>query len=838
MPVVYLGKSRKAHGIRQLWWQIYDGEESTVHTALSTTGGEVYEAWNAVWTNNNSHYQLGANEFPVSISFSGDFTNAGSTASANIYLCDSNGQNEINLGSVTVQGATSDGHDHWTYYTSPANVLNKKKADIPLASWKALKNKILCLKRVGDGNIIPNDQLTVTITTELDVYNITVNQATGGTASASQSQALIGTTVGLTATPDTGYRLASWSSSPALTITNNQFTMPQAHVSITPVWEKINYTITKKINITGAGTITVQATGQYGDEISISQTPTAGYTFAGWTLSNGGSVSGGKFTMPASAITVTANYTRNTYTITKAPDPAAGGTISGPDSGQTGLSIAMTQTPATGYTFHHWTLSTGVPIPEGRFTMPAQAVTVSATYIRNAYAITARTFPEGAGVISCAGTGGYNDEITVSQTPAAGYYFDHWELDSGGEVTNGKFRMPDGAVTITAYYLHRSEAKVNTTTIQGGKTWSFSFVSEDATYTHRYRFVFAGKVTQDWQSIPAGQTMYAIAMQIPTQWAWQERTADRMTGGEFQLETYKGSTLIGTHVTGNFTYLMPEDAAPHLSILITRNTTVDGTSFANVGAYVQNHSGVRVFAVGYTEYQATIASIRIRIPGYEGMKFDRTFTTFSNNSCTFDSGILSIAGTNTIIITITDSRGYTQTETRTITVNAYAPPAITGFAVWRVDSAGDPDETGEKAKYSGSYRWTQVGSNAITRQITAYGTTVDVTTDEDWIFPQNRQTFPALNTALITYTVKDLFETATVTLRLDTRRFIMHFNAAGDSVAFGHAVQESPENGSGYSGTFEIDESMQVFIGVPNYPGQTNYLTLKNYILAVVNGDI
>ena len=245
MPVVYLGKSRNAYGIRQLWWQIYDGEESTVHTALSTTGGEVYEQWNAVWTNNNSHYQLGENEFPAAISFSGDFTNAGYDAWADIYLCDSDGLNDIYLGRVTVQGAHNDGHDHWTYYTSPANVLNKRRADIPLASWKALKNKVLCLKRVGSGNIIPNDQLTVTITTELDVYSITVNQATGGTASASQSQALIGTTVGLTATPDTGYRLASWSSSPALTITNNQFTMPQAHVSITPVWEKINYPIEK-----------------------------------------------------------------------------------------------------------------------------------------------------------------------------------------------------------------------------------------------------------------------------------------------------------------------------------------------------------------------------------------------------------------------------------------------------------------------------------------------------------------------------------------------------------------------------------------------------------------
>jgi hypothetical protein len=126
-----------------------------------------------------------------------------------------------------------------------------------------------------------------------------------------------------------------------------------------------------------------------------------------------------------------------------------------------------------------------------------------------------------------------------------------------------------------------------------------------------------------------------------------------------------------------------------------------------------------------------------------------------------------------------------------------------------------------------------VGTNTITRKIEVYGIEETISTDTGWILPTARQTFPATQTAAITFTVADAFESTSVTIRLDTRNFIMHFNAAGNSAAFGHACQETPTgnnpSGDAYTGTFEIDESMQVWVGL---------MTLKDYIRGVVAGTI
>lgn len=67
-------------------------------------------------------------------------------------------------------------------------------------------------------------------------YTVTLNQTTGGTISATPTSAAQGTTITLTATPDSGYSFGSWSTTPSVTITDNTFTMPASDVSISATW--------------------------------------------------------------------------------------------------------------------------------------------------------------------------------------------------------------------------------------------------------------------------------------------------------------------------------------------------------------------------------------------------------------------------------------------------------------------------------------------------------------------------------------------------------------------------------------------------------------------------
>lgn len=76
-------------------------------------------------------------------------------------------------------------------------------------------------------------------------YNVTVaNDIANGSVTASTTSAAEGANVTLTATPSTGYEFGSWnvtnaSTSAAITVTDNQFTMPAANVNVSATFNQI-----------------------------------------------------------------------------------------------------------------------------------------------------------------------------------------------------------------------------------------------------------------------------------------------------------------------------------------------------------------------------------------------------------------------------------------------------------------------------------------------------------------------------------------------------------------------------------------------------------------------
>ena len=142
-------------------------------------------------------------------------------------------------------------------------------------------------------------------------YNITVTQPQHGTISA-PAQAYANSTVTLTATPETGYCLSSWTvkdaSNHSITVTNNQFTMPESNVTVTATFVTgLNVTLAPATN----GTISADPTcALQGTTINLTATPATGYMFDSWVVYKTGdatttvNVSGNSFTMPAYNVTV------------------------------------------------------------------------------------------------------------------------------------------------------------------------------------------------------------------------------------------------------------------------------------------------------------------------------------------------------------------------------------------------------------------------------------------------------------------------------------------------------------------------------------------------------
>ena len=217
-------------------------------------------------------------------------------------------------------------------------------------------------------------------------YNITVTNDGNGTASASPSNAAVGTEITLTATPDSGYQFKAWEViSGGVTVTANKFTMPAGAVEVKAIFEPIppTYNITVGTLVNGAVTAN-KASAAAGEIVTLTITPTAGYRLKVGTLKrNGTAIAGSSFTMPAANVLITAEFELippEMYAVTVQSD--GNGTASAsPSNAAAGTEITLTATPAGGYRFKEWEVVSGdATITANKFTMPAGPVEVKAIF--------------------------------------------------------------------------------------------------------------------------------------------------------------------------------------------------------------------------------------------------------------------------------------------------------------------------------------------------------------------------------------------------------------------------------------------------------------------------
>ena len=143
-----------------------------------------------------------------------------------------------------------------------------------------------------------------------DLYDVTVDTATGGTVTASPARAEADTEITLTITPTTGYQLKSinakkGTTNVTLSGTGNTrtFTMPAGDVTVTPEFEKISYAVSVDAKYSNNGTdfnqtfpsdskpdVTIAAdtaTQIDGVKVTAPGTDPTGYIFAGWDTTTG-----------------------------------------------------------------------------------------------------------------------------------------------------------------------------------------------------------------------------------------------------------------------------------------------------------------------------------------------------------------------------------------------------------------------------------------------------------------------------------------------------------------------------------------------------------------------
>lgn len=292
--------------------------------------------------------------------------------------------------------------------------------------------------------------------------------------------------------------------------------------------------------------------------------------------------------------------------------------------------------------------------------------------------------------------------LSTTVPTRTGYQFTGWNTQANGTGTS----YASGAyISVTAdtvlyaqwtplYSILNSASNANiteATTVQWTNRGSF---------TTKLKFVF-GSVNSGEITVTGTSYNYTL----PSSWYNQIPNSTSGTATVY-LYTYVGSTLIGTS-SRTFTAYVKSTVVPSIS-----NPTATGVNL-KWNLYLQKFSSVTIGVTGGAAGTgATIKSYSITGPGLNYS----VNTTAASASAT--SAVLTTSGTATYTVTITDSRNRTAQKTVSITVTAYAEPAISSVTGVRCNSDGTVNQTtGTSIKATSVFTWTAVGQNSLTRTL-------------------------------------------------------------------------------------------------------------------------
>lgn len=388
----------------------------------------------------------------------------------------SNGTIKVN-NSTTSPQTVAEG-DSYTVTLTPKTGYEVDTFTVGGTDKKSLLSNNTYTGTMGTSNV------AVVATFKKTTYSVSINQQTGGTVSVDKTTANYQDTVTITATPAAGYELSSFSvtdaSSQTVTVTTSgntgTFSMPASNVTVRANFGKKNYTITKFGTPAGGGSaasvkINSQEASQYklGDVLTITGTPNAGYKLKSITYQVG---SGSTQTLSGNTLTITEDYIGNlsfvanyealpTYAITTNYDSSMGSLGVDKSSTYEGDTVTITTSPKSGYKLVSVS-AIGVdgktlPVTNNKFTMPAQAVTVTATF--EAYQnhnVTVKSGITGGSVSVSPTSAIYGTTITVTVTPDEGYTCTGVTAGSQNVTksndTTYTFKMPDSNVTVSATF--------------------------------------------------------------------------------------------------------------------------------------------------------------------------------------------------------------------------------------------------------------------------------------------------------------------------------------------------------------------------------------------------
>lgn len=343
----------------------------------------------------------------------------------------------------------------------------------------------------------------------------------------------------------------------------------------------------------------------------------------------------------------------------------------------------------------------------------------------------------------------------------------------------GKAEAKTGTLTASGTIILDTIARATTPTlsvssVEMNSKLVISMPRAASSFKHSLSYAFgnaSGTIGDNLDTSYEWTVPLSLASQIPS------ATAGTLT---ITCKTYSGSTLIGTkQVTVKAT--VPASVVPTISNIEVSDPTGNKDKFHY---YVKTKSKANVKVTASGAYGSTIKSYKIVANG----------VTYTQSNITTSE--LATAGTNTITVTVTDSRGRVISTTTTINVADYTPPTIKELTAVRSDNNYTADPEGEYITIKGNVEVSRINgmnTSSIKLQYRVQGKTdwTPIATASSYGWAVYQKVAADIDSMYeVQLVVTDAFSTAEKTMLVTTVYTIMDFKADGKGIAFGKVSTE------------------------------------------------
>lgn len=390
-------------------------------------------------------------------------------------------------------------------------------------------------------------------------------------------------------------------------------------------------------------------------------------------------------------------------------------------------------------------------------------------------------------------------------------------ISASGSISGTTLTATSCSGTVKLNTIPRASTIVAASNKTLGNYCNVIWVPLSASFRYKLKFTLGGWTYTTGTIHPNKTTDYIYTgYQFPLDVARQfpNSTSSSMTVTLYTYSDSTATTQVGSASSKTITVTVPENEStkPTVSMSLSPETSYD--KFKNL--YLQGRSKVKATSFsGEGKYGATIKSYSMEVEGQ----------TYSSP---YISAILSKSGEINVVGTVTDSRGFTTTQSQKINVIAYQAPYISPASgqskviCERCDEDGKPSDSGTYLHVKGTRNYTKINTSGIVNTCSVRcrykpeggswshdsgaGVGVllwtDTSTDTFDVILSGIVSDQTLSYAVELNIIDDTYLPSVIMFNIPSENVAIHFREGGKGVAVGKYSQNEKEFECGWNARF------------------------------------